>query len=98
MPSPNKTWSSPPPPPRTGTGSGSALCATAAPPACEASALEGVVWVDWWRPDGEGEAQAEAGKAQALLTAQRTGQQCHLLGGYLRSGNDGRLRVALQLP
>lgn len=79
------------------TGSGSAGSG-AAPPACKAPALEGVVWVDGQRPDRAGVGQVEAEEAQALPTALRAGQQRHLLGGYLRSGNHSRLGVALQLP
>lgn len=42
--------------------------------------------------------QAEAGEVQALPRALSTGQQRHLLGRYLRSGDHSRLGIALQLP
>lgn len=88
------------PHPEDGLGSGSAR-AGAAPPSCEAPALEGVVWVDWRGPGGAGGAggaEAETREAQAPLTALCVGQQRHLLGRYLCNGDHSRLLVTLQLP
>lgn len=70
----------------------------AAPAACDTLAPEGTVGVDWQGPGRAGAAKAKAVEAQAQPRALCAGQQRHLLGGYLRSGDHGRLGVALQLP